>query len=110
MRALFLEFAQQRSSDMYGTIAKMRIIPGKEKELEALSRESSPQIPGFVFQHVYRMDADPNEVYLVVGFESKEAYLANAKSPEQNERYMKYRSLFAGDPEWHDGEIVFSVP
>ncbi len=81
---------------------------GMEERLQQLSEAEVPSIPGFVFQHVYRMDSDPNELYLVIAFESREAYLANANSPEQNERYRQYRELLESDPEWHDGEIVFS--
>ena len=95
---------------MYGTIARMHLKPGAEDEIMQMSREDAPQIPGFVFQHVYRMDADPLEFYLVVAFESKEAYQANAASPEQNARYERYAALMDGAPEWHDGEIVFSGP
>ena len=39
-------------------------------------------------------------------FESKEAYWANAQSPEQHERFLRLRSLFLEDPEWHDGAII----
>jgi quinol monooxygenase YgiN len=95
---------------MYGTIARIRVKPGKEAELRQLGNEMAPQIPGFVFQHVYRTDADPNEYYLVVAFASKEAYRANAGSPEQAARYAQYRALLEADPEWHDGEIVDSYP
>ena len=94
---------------MYGTIAKLRIRPGMDAELERLSREQVPEIPGFQFQHVFRMDADPQEVYLVVGFASEEAYRQNAESPDQHARYEAYRALLDGEPEWHDGEIVFSL-
>ena len=94
---------------MYGTIAKLRIRPGTEAELERLSREEVPQIEGFRFQYVFRMDADPQEVYLVVGFESEEAYRRNAESAEQHARYEGYRALLERDPEWHDGEVVFSL-
>jgi quinol monooxygenase YgiN len=94
---------------MYGTIAKLRIKPGMEAELEHLSREANAEIPGFNFQHVYRLDDDPQELYLAVGFASKEAYRANAESPEQHTRYEAYRALLDAEPEWHDGEIVFTV-
>lgn len=94
---------------MYGTIATFRIKPGMDAELERLSREANAEIPGFVFQHVYRMDADPLTLYLVVGFESKAAYTKNAESPAQHSRYEAYQALLEGDPEWHDGEIAFSV-
>ena len=94
---------------MYGTVAKLRIKPGMEAELERMSREEVPQIEGFQFQHVFRMESDPQDIYLVVGFVSREAYRRNAESPEQQSRYEGYRALLEADPEWHDGEVVFSV-
>jgi hypothetical protein len=53
------------------------------------------------------MDADANEFYVAVVFSSKEAYVANANSPEQNARFQAMRALLTSDPEWHDGEIVY---
>ena len=94
---------------MYGSVAKLRIAPGKEDELERLSREHVPQIPGFAFQYVLRMDSDPQDAWLVVGFESREVYRANAESADQHARYEAYRALLERDPEWHDGEIAFAV-
>jgi quinol monooxygenase YgiN len=57
---------------------------------------------------VYQLDADPDEYLLAVAFESREAYQANAASPEQDARYQQMRALLQADPEWHDGEIVYS--
>ncbi len=64
------------------------------------------EIPGFAFQHAFRMDADPNECFLVIGFTTKEAYHANAGSPEQEVRTAKSTELIDGPSEWHDGEII----
>lgn len=91
---------------MYGTIARLAIKPGKLEELTALGREMSAQIPGLVSEYVFRTDANPNELYLVVVFESEQAYRDNAASPEQHARYEQYRALLAADPEWHDGHVV----
>ncbi|MEA2514447.1 MAG: hypothetical protein QOF01_1688 [Thermomicrobiales bacterium] len=88
----------------------MRLKPGAEAELERLNRQDTPKIAGIVFEYVYRLDSNPDEVMLVVGFESKEAYQANANSPEQAERYEEYRALMAAEPEWNDGEIVYAHP
>jgi hypothetical protein len=94
---------------MYGTIARLRVKPGMEGQLEGLSRTQVPQIPGFVFQHVYRMDSDPQETFLVVGFTDREAYRRNAESRDQAERYAAYSALLEQAPEWHDGEIVWTL-
>jgi len=95
---------------MYGTVARIRIKAGKEQELARLSREQVAGIPGFVFEHLYSLDRDAQDYYLVVAFESKDAYRANAESPEQHARYEQYRALLEDEPRWHDGEIVSSFP
>lgn len=92
---------------MYGTIARLRIKPGMLDEFMKLGGREQPDVyPDITFQHLYRSDSDPNEYWLVVGFTSREAYVRNAQSPEQHERYLHMRSLLDADPEWHDGEVV----
>ena len=98
---------------MYGTVAKIRVKPGMSAQLEALSQrmaEEEMQIPGYVAQYVYRMDTDPDELYLTVLFDSREAYHANAASPGQAARYEALVALMAAPPEWHDGEVIFAHP
>lgn len=96
---------------MYGTVARLHLKPGMEEQLRALSDlESQLQIPGFVAQYVYRMDTDPNEMYLVVIFDSKASYTANAASAEQDARYRQMRAMLDAEPEWHDGELVYLWP
>ncbi len=96
---------------MYGTVARIRIKPGMEEQLLAFDREEQEaNIPGFIGEYIYRLDANPQEYYLVVVFESKEAYFANANSPEQDARYRRFREMLESDPKWHDGEIVAAHP
>lgn len=95
---------------MYGTIARIRLIPGKEAELSGLLREfDGSKVPGAISEYLYRTDGDANEYYLVVVFADKAQYTANADSPEQDASYQKLRALLETDPEWHDGEIVHQV-
>lgn len=92
---------------MYGTIARLRVKPGVEAELAQQLRDFNAQrVPGFVRTEIYRMDADPAEHYMAVVFDSKEAYWANARSPEQDARFRQMLTLLEGEPEWHDGEII----
>ena len=95
---------------MYGTIARLRVKEGAEAELARLNEEyKSLNVPGYLGEYVYRMDADPRECYLVVLFADKESYHKNAESPEQNQRYEQFRALLDADPEWHDGEIISAM-
>jgi quinol monooxygenase YgiN len=105
------EFHERKETNMYGTIGRCRIKPGMEGQFRQLIEGQAPafeagQVPGFVASYSYRMDADPNEYYLAVVFDSKEAYWANAQSPEQDARYRQWLPLLEGEPDWHDGEIV----
>ena len=93
---------------MYGTIAKFHVKAGKEQALRELTDEHADAIDGMVFEHVFRMDNDPQVLYIVVAFESKDAYRKNAESPEMHQRYLQYRELLDADPEWHDGEVIDS--
>jgi len=95
---------------MYGTIARLQLKPGTEAELHRLNRELAPAVPGLVFEYAYRMDADPEVVFLVIGFTDKAAYLANAANSAQQARYDQFRVLLVSEPEWHDGEIPFAYP
>jgi quinol monooxygenase YgiN len=93
---------------MYGTICRFQLKPGMESQLEMLNRDYEViKIAGHVGQMVFRMDSNPNEYYLVVIFESEEAYKKNAASPEQDARYRRFRDLMAADPEWHDGTLIY---
>jgi quinol monooxygenase YgiN len=97
-----------RRREVYGTVARMRIKPGALDKLQEMANaEEMKATPGYVSTTVYQMDADPNEIYMAVVFESKEAYFKNAESPEQNTRYEEMVALLDGSPEWHDGEIIF---
>ena len=89
---------------MYGTIARMKTLPGA---LDSIRSMESRRPAGFVASYVYRMETDPSELWLVVLFESKAAYDANAASPEQNAEYWDMRGHLSADPEWHDGTVVF---
>jgi quinol monooxygenase YgiN len=95
---------------MYGTVARFRLKPGMKDDFLGLLHEYHQlRVPGLVAEYVYQMDADPDEYYLVVAFESKEAYFANANRPEQDARYRRLRELMAEDPEWHDGEVLVAT-
>lgn len=94
---------------MYGTVARMRLKPGMEAKLKAdMAQYEGLKIPGFVSTMVYRMDSDPNEIYMAVVFKDKASYGANARDPKQDERFKRMRSFLVADPEWHDGEIIAS--
>jgi hypothetical protein len=96
-----------KEANMYGTVAKLRVKPGGLDKLKNWSPEEDDGARGAVAVYAFQMDDDPNEVYTIALFENKEAYVANADSPEQDKRYRKMLQWLEGEPEWHDGEIVY---
>ncbi len=93
---------------MYGTIAHFHLKPGASFDaLVRQLREDTSYIPGIVGSYIYRTDANSDECFVAIVFESKEKYWANAKSAEQDARYRKMLAFFEGEPEWHDGAITW---
>jgi hypothetical protein len=91
---------------MYGTIAKLVTKPGALEEIKRMETGRRPA--GYVGSYVYQSDQDSNELWLVVLFENKETYMANADSSEQGAEFRRLMNYLVTEPEWHDGEIVFS--
>jgi hypothetical protein len=91
---------------MYGTIAKLITKPGAIEELRRMETERHPV--GYIGSYVYQSDQDAKELWLVVLFENKETYMANADSPEQDSEFRRLMNYLVTDPEWHDGEIIYS--
>ncbi len=92
---------------MYGTIARMRLVPGSEPTLKAhLEAMQAHRVSGHISTTLHRSDDDPRELWMFVVFESVEAYRANAESETQGLRYQRLRSILEADPEWHDGEVI----
>ena len=95
---------------MYGTVARMIVKAGMESQFADVCREACVgTAPGQIGVYVYQMDSDSREFFFAVMFESKEAYHANSASPEQGARFAKIFAALDANPEWHDGEIVYSV-
>ncbi|MGE0060145.1 MAG: antibiotic biosynthesis monooxygenase [Dehalococcoidia bacterium] len=94
---------------MYGTIARFSLKPGMAEEFgKVAAAQDNVSIPGYIGSVVYHSDTNPDECWLVVTFQDRESYVKNADSPEQNARYQELVPFFAKDPEWHDGEIVYT--
>ena len=89
---------------MYGTIFNLRIKHGHQKDvLDSLSDETPP---GAIAWYVMEPDDRSKDLIGVAIFKSKEAYQANAESPEQHERFMKAMMYLEEEPQWTDGKYI----
>ena len=92
---------------MYGTVFRYRVKPGMElKHVELFKKFDANPPDGYVASWTYRLDSDDNEYITAAAHTDKEAYLENAKRPEQGAFFERFRELLADDVEWNDGEIV----
>ena len=95
---------------LYGTVATMRVKPGKEQSVqEQFDRwwdERRSKVKGAISSTLYKSDGNPNEMTLAVVFDSKESYVANANDPEQDKWYRDMVQMLDGEPRWTDGTIV----
>ncbi len=93
---------------MYGTIARITPKPGMDQAIvqsvEDWQRQRRPIVKGAVAAYLYRLDK--GGMMMAAVFQSKEAYVANAEDPAQDQWYQKFRALLAAEPEWNDGEVV----
>lgn len=92
---------------MYGTIARLHPLENRLDEFMATGEAMrGATMPGFRASYLFRPDHNPYDrltFFLVAVFDDKATYMANADSPEQNERFMRLRALLHDDPEWMDG-------
>jgi quinol monooxygenase YgiN len=92
---------------MFGTVAKYRLKPGHEKTfMDEMTRFEGEPPAGWVYHTVFRSKTDPNELWLSVVFESEDAYVKNANSPEMDKEYQRMLEHLQGEPEWHDGHVI----
>ena len=91
----------------YGTIARMRVRPGAEAFLRAQLESLQPRgLQGWLSTTLYRSDRDPQDMWMVVAFESEEAYKRNAARENMDAVYRRLRSCLEQDPEWNDGFVI----
>jgi quinol monooxygenase YgiN len=95
----------ERRQAVYGTIMRARVKPGHRETLQSLMQEwheTVRQPAGFHSYDLAWEDKDPNGLVLVVRFEDKESYVANAESPEQDAEYRQMLEHLEAEPEWID--------
>src|SRR3954465_8553904 len=108
-RSILLQSSFNKETTMYGTVCRFQLKPGMEAQLAKVTGEfEAVTIMGERAEIVYQMDNNPNEYIMVVVFDSEEAYKRNAASPDQDVRYRMFREILAAEPEWNDGQIVYS--
>lgn len=96
---------------MYGTVARLKVKPGKLDDLLIVWKEQSEKmatVDGAEHAYLYQMDADATSLMMAVVFRDKDSYFANAEKPDTDQWYRRFRECLDADPEWNDGTIIAS--
>ena len=96
------------ADDYYGTVVRVRVKPGCAEDVRRLFHNHGAA-PSSVAITVIRSDEDPDVLWVAGVHRSREAYRANAETPEQKARFAELsRYLVEGEaPQWHDGEVLW---
>jgi antibiotic biosynthesis monooxygenase (ABM) superfamily enzyme len=93
---------------VYGTIARVKVRKDKIREFFALGKEwadrEQKRAFGYLGGEILWEEKEEGRACLVVHFSSRESYIENANSPEQDAFYRRLRACLEEDPEWIDGE------
>ena len=94
---------------MYGTVMLGRVADGVSvDDYRKASDEWRTARPDVGFVDEWAMLTDDGRIVVPVRFKSKEAYMALADDPKQDEWWSRtMRPLLAADPEWIDGDWVY---
>lgn len=92
---------------MYGTVALCHVRQDNLATLQALAAaEGYGKVSGYLGTDLLVVDNHPDTVLIVVRFQDRAAYRANAGSADQDARYQELRALMEDDPLWYDGDWV----
>jgi hypothetical protein len=93
----------------YGSVARFTVAGKRGAVLRDHMDASSvawDSIGGLLAGYSLLADKDAGLLFLISIFESPESYRLNSESPEQHQRYVQWRSLFSGEPEWYNGYVT----
>lgn len=91
----------------YGTVARLLCKSGGVDWVRAwFEVQVRRDMVGWVSTTLFATDGAPNELWVSVLFESREAYFANAGTPVQDRLYHQMLTGLEAPPEWHDGEVI----
>ena len=98
---------------MFGTIARARLKPGQQGQLQALTEEwrrtVRPKVPGRFLELVGHAAGRPDEVVFVALAQDEQTYRALASMPEQHAFYLRFNEVFEAEPAWEDVSLEIAI-
>jgi hypothetical protein len=94
---------------MFGTISRVKVKPGHEKDIEALEQEFMdkirPAIDGEVLWLRGTQNEHPDVTVTVFLCKDKQAYTKLADDPAMDELFQRMMEHYEAEPSWEDVQI-----
>ncbi len=94
---------------MYGTISRVKVKPGHEKDLETLEQEFMekirPTIDGKVVWYRGTQNDHPDVTVSIFLCETKQAYMKLADDPAMDALFQRMMEHYQDEPSWEDVQI-----
>lgn len=91
-----LESKMEEADPQYGLIGQMLAQPGQRAALVAILSEGIGEMPGNISYLIGEDSANPDAIWIVELWDSKEAHAASLQLPVVQEAIKKGRPLIAG--------------
>ncbi|SBV31373.1 Antibiotic biosynthesis monooxygenase [uncultured Sphingopyxis sp.] len=91
-----LEAKMEEADPQYGLIGQMMAQPGKRADLVAILAQGTGAMPGNIAYLIGEDSANPDAIWIVELWESKDAHAASLKLPAVQAAIKKGRPLIAG--------------
>ena len=91
-----LEAKMEEADPQYGLLGQMMAQPGKRAELVAILSEGTGEMPGNIAYLIGEDRANPDAIWIVELWDSKEAHAASLGLPAVQAAIKKGRPLIAG--------------
>ncbi|KTE44327.1 antibiotic biosynthesis monooxygenase [Sphingopyxis sp. HIX] len=91
-----LEDIMEEADPQYGLLGQMLAQPGKRAELVAALTEGTGEMPGNIAYLIGEDSANPDAIWIVELWDSKESHAASLKLPAVQAAIQKGRPLIAG--------------
>ena len=91
-----LEAKMEEADPQYGLIGQMMAQPGKRANLVAVLAQGTGTMPGNIAYLIGEDSANPDAIWIVELWESKDAHTASLKLPAVQAAIKKGRPLIAG--------------
>lgn len=91
-----LEDVMEEADPQYGLLGQMLAQPGKRAELVAALTEGTGAMPGNIAYLIGEDSANPDAIWIVELWDSKESHAASLKLPAVQAAIRKGRPLIAG--------------